>query len=151
LGKEVKPSDVLKEGEAVDAIGITKGKGTTGPVKRFGIVIQNRHAKGKRRHVGSLGQEQPGRVRWTVPMAGQMGFQQRTELNKRVLKINEVEKAGAEITPVAGFKGYGLVKGPYILVEGSVPGHKKRLVFLRTAMRPGRNRFVAPEIKEIVR
>jgi len=85
LGKEIKPTDVLREGELVDTIAITKGKGTTGPVKRFGVVIQSRHAKGKRRHVGSLGQEEPGRVRWTVPMAGQMGFQQRTEFNKRVL------------------------------------------------------------------
>lgn len=151
LGKEVKSSDVLREGEVVDAIAITKGKGTTGPVKRFGVVIQNRHAKGKRRHVGSLGQESPGRVRWTVPMAGQMGFQQRTEFNKRVLKINDSEAAGKEITPASGFKGYGAVRGPYMIIEGSVPGPKKRLIFLRAAIRAGRRKFAVPEIKEIVK
>lgn len=151
LGKEIKTSDVFREGEFVDAIAITKGKGTAGPVKRFGVVIQSRHAKGKRRHVGSLGQEQPGRVRWTVPMAGQLGFQQRTEFNKRLLKVNDSGEAGKEVTPASGFKGYGIVKGPYVLVEGSLPGHKKRLVFLRTAMRLGRKKFVMPEIKEIVK
>ena len=151
LGNEIKPSDVLKEGELVDTIGITKGKGTTGPVKRFGVVIQNRHAKGKRRHVGSLGQESPGRVRWTVPMAGQMGFQQRTEFNKRVLKINESGDAGKEVTPASGFKGYGVVRGPYVMIEGSVPGPKKRLIFLRAAIRAGKKKFTVPEIREIVK
>ncbi len=151
LSKEIKPSDVFREGELIDAIGITKGKGTVGPVKRFGVVIQNRHAKGKRRHVGSLGQESPGRVRWTVPMAGQLGFQQRTEYNKRLLKINDNKDAGGEITPTSGFKGYGVVKGPYVLLEGSVPGPKKRLIFLRASIRPGKRKFIVPEIKEIVR
>jgi large subunit ribosomal protein L3 len=151
LGKELKSSDVLREGEVVDAIAITKGKGTTGPVKRFGVVIQTRHAKGKRRHVGSLGQEDPGRVRWTVPMSGQMGFQKRTEFNKRVLKINDSEVAGKEITPASGFKGYGVVRGPYVVIEGSVPGPKKRLIFLRAAIRAGRRKFAVPEIKEIVK
>jgi large subunit ribosomal protein L3 len=151
LGSEVKASDVLREGELVDAIGITTGKGTTGPVKRFGITIQNRHAKGKRRHVGSLGQEEPGRVRWTVPMAGQMGFQQRTEYNKRVLKINDAEAAGKEITPKSGFTNYGVVRGSYVVVEGSVPGPRKRLIFLRVAMRPKKARYILPEIKEIVK
>jgi large subunit ribosomal protein L3 len=151
LGNEIKPSDVLREGELIDTIGITKGKGTTGPVKRFGITIQNRHAKGKRRHVGSLGQEEPGRVRWTVPMAGQMGFQKRTEHNKRVVKINDSPSAGKEVTPDSGFGGYGVVKGPYVVVEGSVPGPKKRLIFLRMAMRPRGAKYVLPEIKEIVK
>ncbi len=151
LGTEIKPTDVFREGELVDAIGITKGKGTVGPVKRFGITIQNRHAKGKRRHVGSLGQEEPGRVRWTVPMAGQLGFQQRTEYNKRILKMNDDPDAGKDVTPKSGFKNYGIIKGPYVLIEGSVPGPKKRLIFLRSAIRPGRNKFVLPEIKEIVK
>jgi len=37
LGKEVKVADVFKEGMDVDVIGITKGKGIQGPVKRWGI------------------------------------------------------------------------------------------------------------------
>ena len=37
LGQEVKATDFIKEGQSVDAIGITKGKGIQGPVKRWGI------------------------------------------------------------------------------------------------------------------
>jgi large subunit ribosomal protein L3 len=147
LGKEINAADVLKEGELVDVVAVTKGKGTAGPVKRFGIKIQSRHAKQKRRHVGSLGQERPGKVRWTLPMAGQLGMQRRTELNKRILKIGD----GSEVTPKSGFKGYGVVKSKYVLVEGSVPGPKKRLVMFRPSIRPSKVKLLLPEIKEIVK
>jgi large subunit ribosomal protein L3 len=148
IGKEIKADDITKEGELVDVIAVTKGKGTAGPVERFGIRVQNRKAGKKRRHVGSLGQERPGRVRWTVAMAGQMGFGVRTELNKRVLKIGE---KGDDITPKAGFVNYGKVKESYLLLQGSVPGGKKRLVMLRPAIRPSKLKFYLPEIKEIVK
>ncbi|MEM5766508.1 MAG: 50S ribosomal protein L3 [Candidatus Aenigmatarchaeota archaeon] len=148
LGKELKASDVFRQGEYVDVIAVTKGKGTAGPVERFGVFIQSRHAKEKRRHVGTLGQEQPGKVRHTVPMAGQLGFQTRTELNKRILKIGE---KGEEVTPKGGFKNYGIVKSNYLLLEGSVPGPKKRLIRLRAAIRPPKVKFLVPEIKEILK
>jgi large subunit ribosomal protein L3 len=142
LGKEINVSDVVREGEFVDTIAITKGKGTAGPVERFGVKIQSRHAKQKRRHVGSLGQERPGKVRYTVPMAGQLGFGRRTELNKKVLKI------GKGISPKGGFKRYGIVKGSYLVIEGSVPGSKKRLVMVRPALR---SKATAPvEVKKLV-
>jgi large subunit ribosomal protein L3 len=142
LGKEVKATDVLKEGEYVDVVAVTKGKGTAGPVERFGVKIQPRHAKQKRRHVGSLGQERPGKVRPTVPMAGQLGFGRRTELNKRLLKIGE------GLQPPGGIKRYGLIKGTYLILEGSVPGSKKRLVMLRPALRA---KGIAPsEVKQLV-
>lgn len=147
LGKEIKASDIFKQGEYVDAIAVTKGKGTAGPVKRFGIFIQSRHAKEKRRHVGTLGQEEPGKVRHTVPMAGQLGFQTRTEMNKRILKIGE---KGEEITPKSGFKRYGVIKSNYLLIEGSVSGPKKRLVRLRVTIRPPKVKLLVPEIREIV-
>jgi len=148
LGKEIKASDVFKQGEYVDAIAVTKGKGTAGPVKRFGVFIQSRHAKEKRRHVGTLGQEEPGKVRHTVPMAGQLGFQTRTELNKRILAMGE---KGEEVTPKSGFKGYGVIKRNYMLIEGSVPGPKKRLIRLRTAIRPLKVKMLIPEIREVVK
>ncbi|MEM5802146.1 MAG: 50S ribosomal protein L3 [Candidatus Aenigmatarchaeota archaeon] len=148
LGKEFSVSDVVKEGELIDVIAVTKGKGTAGPVKRFGVKIQPRHAKQKLRHVGSLGQERPGKVRWTVPMAGQLGFQTRTEYNKRVLKIGI---DGKEITPKGGFIRYGIVPKNYLLVEGSVPGSKKRLVLIRPAIRPGKIKFLLPEIRQILK
>jgi|FaiFalDrversion3_1042247.scaffolds.fasta_scaffold00294_6 large subunit ribosomal protein L3 len=145
LGKEIKISDVFREGELIDVIAVTKGKGTQGPVKRFGVRIQNRHAKKKLRHVGSIGQQQPGKVRHTVPMAGQMGFHVRTELNKRILKIGN----GKEINPSGGFINYGLVKSDYVLIEGSVAGSKKRLIMLRHPVRPYN---VTPvEVREIIK
>ncbi len=146
LNKEITAKDFTREGELVDVVAVTKGKGTQGPVKRFGVKIQVRHAKKKLRHVGSLGQERPGKVRHTVPMAGQMGFWRRTDLNKRVLKIGD-----GDITPKNGFTRYGVVKNNYILLEGSVPGSKKRLVMLRPAIRPTKIKFNLPEIREIVK
>jgi large subunit ribosomal protein L3 len=146
LGKEIKASESVKEGELVDVIAITTGKGTVGPVKRFGIKIQNRHAKGKRRHTGTLGQERPGKVRPTVPMAGQMGMFRRTEMNKRILKIGS-----GDITPSSGFNRYGIVKGDYIIIEGSVSGPKKRLVFMRPAIRPRGAKVAVKEVKRIVK
>jgi large subunit ribosomal protein L3 len=143
LGKEVNHKDVFREGELVDVIAVTKGKGTAGPVERFGIKVQPRHAKQKRRHVGSLGQERPGKVRPTVPMAGQLGFARRTELNKRVLKLGE-----GGISPKGGFKRYGIVKSNYIVIEGSVPGSKKRLVLMRSAIRP--KSISIPELRKLV-
>ena len=145
LGKELLPSEAFKEGEVVDVIAVTKGKGTQGPVKRFGVKIQGRKAKEKRRHVGSLGQERPGKVRWTVPMAGQMGFQTRTELNKRILKFGD----GEEINPKGGFKRYGIIKSSYVILEGSVPGSKKRLVMIRKAIRSKEPPILPYEIRKI--
>ena len=146
LGKEIKLADIVKEGELVDVIAVTKGKGTVGPVKRYGVKIQNRHAKQKRRHVGAIAAQTPRRVLWTSRMAGQLGTFTRTELNKRVLKIGE----GTEINPKSGFLRYGLIKGSYLLLQGSVPGSKKRLVVVRTAIRPTKLKMLPQEIKEIV-
>jgi large subunit ribosomal protein L3 len=146
LGKEISPSEVFKEGEIVDVIAVTKGKGTQGPVKRFGVKIQGRKAKEKRRHIGSLGQERPGKVRWSVPMAGQMGFQTRTELNKRIIKIGD----GKEMNIKSGFKRYGIIKSNFIILEGSVPGSKKRLIMLRKAIRSKEYAILPYEIKSIV-
>jgi len=148
LGKDLQVKDVLREGELVDVISVTKGKGTVGPVKRFGVKIQTRHAKQKLRHVGTLGPQTPRKVRWTIPMAGQMGFQTRTEINKRILKIGE---EGQTITPKGGFIRYGMVPKNFLLIEGSVPGSKKRLVLLRPAIRANRLKFLIPEVREIVK
>ena len=130
LGKDIKVSDILKEGELIDVISVTKGHGFQGPVKRFGIKVIGRKMQQMERHVGSLGQNVPGKVRWTIPQAGQLGFQTRTEFNKRVIKITDGLKMKG------GFVNYGDVSGDCVLVEGSVPGPRKRLVRLRLAIRP---------------
>jgi len=135
LGKEVRISEVFNEGAFIDVIAITKGKGFQGPVKRWGVItLDAKHARSsKHRRVGTLGPWTPHRVRWTVPQAGQMGFHQRTEYNKRVIKIGE---NGEEITPEGGFVHYGVIRSDYVLVSGSVPGPVKRLIRMRDAIRP---------------
>ena len=137
LGKEIKVNEVFKEGDFIDVIAITKGKGFQGPVKRWGVItLDAKHARSsKHRRVGTLGPWTPAKVRWTVPQAGQMGFHQRTEYNKRVIKIGT---DGEEITPKGGFVHYGVIRSDYILVSGSVPGSVKRLIRMRDAIRPPR-------------
>ena len=131
LGKQFSISDVFKEGEFVDVSAVTKGKGFEGPVVRHGVKIMRPKAQQMQRHTGSLGQTEPGKVRHTVPQSGQHGFHTRTELNKKILKIAE----GKDFTPKGGFVSYGNAVGTSILIEGSVPGHKKRLIRLRVPVR----------------
>lgn len=137
LGKEINPADAFADGEHVDTIAVTKGKGFQGPVKRFGVRIQYGKAKrsSKARVVGSIGPWSPSRTMWTVAMAGQMGYHKRTEYNKKILKIGEASQVD-DINPEGGFVKYGLVKNGYVLLKGSVPGPSKRLVMLRKAVRP---------------
>ena len=135
LGQEIRISEVFQEGQLIDVIAITKGKGFQGPVKRWGVItLDAKHARSsKHRRVGTLGPWTPHRVRWTVPQAGQMGFHQRTEYNKRIIKIGE---NGEEITPKGGFVHYGVIRSDYVLISGSVPGPVKRLIRMRDAIRP---------------
>ncbi len=118
LGKDIKASEVFREGEYVDVRSVSKGKGYQGPVKRFGVVIRGRKAKKKRRHIGVLAPRNVARVRAnTVAMAGQMGFQTRTEYNKLVLRIGE-----GGLRPEGGWVGSPDLKGSFLLLKGSVPG-----------------------------
>lgn len=144
LGKELNAGDALKSGEFVDVSAVTKGHGYMGPVKRFGIRIQTRKDKQMHRHVGSIGTTVPRHIDWRVPAAGQYGFFARTELTKRLLLIDSDAK---KINAAGGLLGYGLVPGSFILIEGSVPGARKRLVRLRKAMRE--HRTIPAEIQYI--
>jgi large subunit ribosomal protein L3 len=146
LGKEVMLQNVIQTGTYADITAVTTGKGTQGPVKRWGVMLRKRkHSRGgKERHVGTLGPWNPHHIRWQVPQMGQMGYQQRTECNKRILKIG-VDPA--EITPAGGFLHYGILQNPYVLVKGSVPGPVKRLVRIRPAVRQGEHIARTPVIE----
>jgi len=146
LGKEVKVTEAVKDGEFFDTIAVTTGKGWQGAVKRFGISMQRRKATNRYRHVGTLGPWHPARVMYTVPMAGQMGYHNRTEHNKRVLKVGAAKD---RITPDGGFLNYGVVKNDYVLVKGSVAGPVKRLVRFRKAIRMPGAKVAKPEVKFI--
>lgn len=133
FGKELRISDVFAQGQFVDVKAVDKGKGFQGVVKRFGVKVHRPKAK-KRRYVGSIGPWHPPLVMWTVAMAGQMGYQTRTEYNKRVLLLDSAANS-ALVNPAKGFSHYGLVKNDYIAVHGSVPGAPKRPVALRVPTR----------------
>jgi len=148
LGKRVSVQEVLKPGLYVDTIAVTKGKGFQGPVKRFGVKRKPHKARKSVRAVGSLGPISPANVMFTVPRAGQMGFHQRTEHNKRVLMVANTRDR--DLTPPGGFNRFGRLSGDYVAVRGSVPGPPKRLVILRLAMRPTPQKVQEPKILEVV-
>ena len=87
LGKFVRVFDVFEPGMFVDTIAVTKGKGFAGVVKRFGVTLLPPKSKKGRRRIGTLGPWTPGRIMWTVPRPGQLGFFRRTEFNKQIMAI----------------------------------------------------------------
>lgn len=135
LGKELRLSDVFKEGEFVDVIGVTKGKGFQGVVKRYGVSILQRKSRKTRRGVAAIGPWNPHYVMYTVPRSGQMGYHRRTEFNKRLLKISLDTQA---VNPASGWHRFGIIRTEYAVVEGSLPGTPKRPLILRIAAKPPR-------------
>ena len=129
-------SDIFKLGETIDIIGVTKGKGFQGPVKRWGVRILQRKSRKTKRGVASIGPWKPRRVMPGVPRAGQMGLHNRMERNKRILLMGSDFK---RVTPAGGFKSYGNLQGDYVLLKGSVMGPAKRLITLRKASRRLKN------------
>ncbi len=131
FGKEMRISEVFAPSQFIDVKAVDKGKGFSGVVKRFGVKVHRPKAK-KHRYVGSIGPWHPATVMWTVARAGQLGYQTRTEYNKRILIMDGNPSA---INPKAGFLNYGNVKNEYIVISGSAPGPAKRIVALRHAAR----------------
>lgn len=132
LGETIKISDVFDAGEMIDTVGVTKGKGFQGPVKRWGIRLLQPKSRKTVRGVASIGPWKPRRVMHGVPRAGQMGTHNRTEYNKRILLV---DSEGERVTPKGGFNRYGEVRNDYVLLKGSVMGPVKRLIKLRKAAR----------------
>jgi len=132
LGKEMKIAEVFKDGDFVDVVSVSKGKGFEGVVKRFGVRILGRKFQQMARKIGAHGQTEPGKVRQSIPQSGQLGMQTRTELNKKLIKVMKAE----EVNPKGGFLRYGNVKGDAVVIDGSIPGPAKRLIRLRMPIRP---------------
>lgn len=110
--------DTFAAGEKVDITGITKGRGYTGAVKRWGNhILKMTHGTGPvHREVGSMGAcSSPSRVYKNKKMAGQYGNEQVTVLNLEVIKID------AEKNLVA--------------VKGAVPGARGGIVFIRDSVK----------------
>lgn len=114
LGDILKVEEVFAEGEMVNAVGTTKGKGFQGVVKRHGFAGVNDATHGqhnRQRAPGSIGAASyPARVFKGMRMAGRTGGDRVKINNLRVLKI---------------FPEQNL-----ILVKGAIPGHKGSYVIL---------------------
>ena len=114
----------------VDVIGTTKGHGYTGTIKRYHNHIGPKgHGSGYHRQIGSLANNgrDNNRVIPGKTMSGHWGPHQATIENITVVASN-AEKG-------------------YILVKGGVPGPKKSIVMIRSAIL---TQFKKPEVKELV-
>jgi large subunit ribosomal protein L3 len=115
LGKEIKVSDVFAEGDFLDAVGTSKGKGFQGVVKRHGFqgVGGQTHGQHNRlRAPGSMGNASfAARVIKGKRLAGRMGGDRVKLTNLQVVKI--------------------IADQNLILVSGSVPGAKNSTIILQ--------------------
>ena len=150
LGKEIKIDQVFENGTYVDAAAITKGKGWQGVIYRWGVKRKQHKSRKTVREVGSLGPISPQNVMYTVPRAGQTGFHQRVEYNKRIMVMSSTSKEEFVINPDGGFKHFGNVDGDYIIVKGSVPGTYRRLIKLRKQIRKEPKKIIKPNVLEVV-
>lgn len=148
LGKEITLQEVFNEGDTCDIHAITKGKGFAGSVKRFGVSIFGRKKEKVKRGFGSLGGwKGQAHFMYRLPQPGKMGFHQRVEYNKWILKIGDKAE---EINPKGGFKHYGNVKSNYLLIKGGIAGSANRIVRLVCSVRPNKKiPKQAPEIQYV--
>jgi large subunit ribosomal protein L3 len=105
------------EGQFVDVIGVSKGKGFQGVVKRFRVAGgPASHGSMFHRRIGSIGMRQtPGRAWKNQAMPGHMGSQRRTMQNLRVVKV--------------------IADKNLILVKGAIPGANGDDVIVRSAIK----------------
>jgi large subunit ribosomal protein L3 len=144
--KEIYVENVFKEGEYADLKSITKGKGFQGPVKRFGISLRQAKSEKSIRNPGSLGPWMgQGHIMWRVAHAGKMGYHQRTEYNKQIMKMTSDPK---EVSGNGGILRYGVTKNKVLLIKGSVSGTKKRMIILQKPSRLKKTREL-PTINSI--
>lgn len=115
VGQEVKV-EIFAEGDVVDVTGVTKGKGFQGVIKRHG---QSRgpmaHGSRYHRRPGSMGPVAPNRVFKQKKLPGQMGGNVVTIQNLEIVKVDAERNL--------------------LLVKGNVPGSKKALVAVKSAIK----------------
>ena len=118
----VKPGEVItvaafKEGQLVDVIGISKGKGFQGVVRRFRVAGgPAAHGSMFHRRIGSIGMRQtPGRSWKNQAMPGHLGSEHCTMQNLHVVKV--------------------LPEKNLLLVKGAIPGANGDDVIVRTAIK----------------
>ena len=117
LGSTIK-ADIFEVGEKVDVTGTSKGHGFTG------VIVRNNQSEGPKTHgsryhrrPGSMGTMRPMRVLKGKVLSGHMGVETTTIQNLEIVDIN--------------------LNDNYILVSGNVPGAKKSLVLIKSAVKGG--------------
>jgi large subunit ribosomal protein L3 len=116
-GNELKV-DLFEEGQKVDVIGTSIGKGFAGAIKRWNFSMQDATHGNSLAHraPGSIGQNQtPGRVFKGKKMAGHMGNVRRTVQNLEVVRVDAERNI--------------------LLIKGAVPGHAGGKVVVRPAIK----------------
>ena len=114
-------ADLYKEGDKVDVVGTSKGKGYAGVVKRWNARMQQHtHGVGPvHRSVGSMGANtDPSRVMPGKKMAGHLGAEQVTVQNLQIVKVD------AESNMIA--------------VKGAIPGPKGGVVYIKNTVKLNR-------------
>lgn len=145
--KEISIEEVFKEAQLVDVHAITKGRGTEGPVKRFGIGLKSHKTEKTRRQPGSRGPwVAQQHIMYRTAYAGQKGYQQRLQMNLQIIHIAINPR---DISPKDGFPHYGKIKSACLLLKGSVPGPKKRLIILTQPLRISKKEASPPTITKI--
>ena len=114
---DVITADTFAAGDKVDVTGITKGRGYTGCVKRWGHhILRMTHGTGPiHRQPGSMGVIDPARIFKNKKMPGQYGNEQVTILNLVAVKIDAEKNL--------------------IALKGAVPGAKDGIVFIRDSIK----------------
>jgi large subunit ribosomal protein L3 len=109
VGQEIK-ADIFAQGEKVDVVGISKGKGFAGAIKRHGFHRgPMAHGSKYHRRPGSLGAKGPARVYKGRKLPGHMGTDRVTVQNLEVIKVDAVRNLIAVRGAIPGPKG-GLVQ-----------------------------------------
>ena len=135
INRELTLKDFIKT-SLVDVRSLTRGKGLSGPVKRFGVGLRQHKSEKGVRNPGTLGPWHPARVMFVTPLAGQLGMFSRVHYNHNILFSSSIKDK--DINPSSGFRHYGKILSNYILVTGSVAGPQKRAVLLTLAFRPSK-------------
>ncbi|MEG1494857.1 MAG: 50S ribosomal protein L3 [Bacilli bacterium] len=111
-------ADLFTNGEVVDVTGVSKGKGFQGVIKRWNQSCGPMgHGSQYHRGVGSMGTLLPMHVLKGKKLPGHMGNETTTVQNLEVVDID--------------------LENNVILIKGNVPGPKKSLVIIRTAVKTG--------------
>jgi len=147
LEQEITVDKVIKENDMIDIVGVTRGHGREGVIKRWGVTRLPRKTHRGLRKVACIGAWHPASVRWTVARTGQRGYFHRTEINKKVYRVGSGVVRGTKnnattendieiknITPMGGFPHYGEVNQDFVMIRGSVMGPKKRAITLRKTL-----------------